>query len=330
MEPKASLTAFVVVILLAVTLLSLQGDTTTATVTVVGLSAYAALLDLSYLLRSRSRRLLILAHRRYLDRIVRSQWVALLLLGGAIAQGLEVGDIHPLDGDSDAVEAVVVAVSIGIVVIYASALVDWYWVLPKVSGIVAPPPCTTAVAKTYAGVTKVWYFHRAVATAVVTALIAGTPAYIAGTGTGGGASARALLTLLGAAAAIGFNAATAGTVWAFTQYLSPRLEVGSYVRKRKDIDDPEPQDGYVSDVSVQGITVKLECDVDGTFVKDGDLLPYHEAQQVTKSNRRTPMCPSLQECQAANWYCLRNRNANTSYAPALTAPAELPSGASEM
>jgi hypothetical protein len=180
------------------------------------------------------------------------------------------------------------------------------------------------VAKSYAGVTKIWFFHRAAATAVITALLAGTPAYIAGT-VAESASLRALLTLLGAAAAIGFNAATAGTVWAFTQFLSPRLEVGSYVRKRKGVDEPEPQDGYVLDVSVQGVKVKLESDVNGEFVSDGELLPYHEAQSVAKSKRTQPMCPSLHECRAVNWYCLRNRNAhNPAYAPAERAPAELP------
>jgi hypothetical protein len=76
---------------------------------------------------------------------------------------------------------------------------------------------------------------------------------------------------------------------------------GSYVRRRKDIDEPEPQDGYVVDVSVQGVKVKLESDVNGEFVDDGDLVPYHEAQTIATSNRADPMCPSLHECRAVNW-----------------------------
>jgi hypothetical protein len=324
MEPKASLTAFVTLTVVAVTLLSLEGSTTAATYVAVGLAVYAGLLDLSYFVRARGRRCLVLSHRRYLDRIVRAQWLSLLVVGSAIAQVLAAAGAHPWASDSDVVQILFGAYAIGIGTIYASSLVDWYWVLPKVSGIVAPPPCTNVVAKTYAGVTKIWFFHRAVATTVITALIAGTPAYIAGTLATNSGFLRAGLTIVGAAAAIGFNAATAGTVWAFGQFLSPKQEVGGYVRRRKDIDDSHPQDAYILDVSVQGITVKLEDDVDREFGIDGDLLPYHEAQQLKKSNRKQPFCPSLQDCRAANWYCLRNRNANTSFAPKETAPAPLP------
>jgi hypothetical protein len=323
MEPKAAMTAQVVLALAAVALLSLQGNTGPATFLAAGLAGFAALLDLSYFVRTRGRRCLVLAHRRWLDRFVRGQWLALLVVGSALAGGLGAVGVDPLSDASDAVKIPVAAFAIGIGTIYASSLVDWYWILPKISGIVAPPPCTRVVAKTYAGVTKVWFFHRAIATAVITALIAGTPAYIAGSVADSGLS-RAGLTLLGAAAAIGFNAATAGTVWAFRQFLSPRLEVGSYVRKRKDIDDPDPQDAYVVDVSVQGVKIKLEDEVDGEFVSDGDLLPYHEAAEVTKSHRKNPMCPSLHACRAVNWYCLRNRNANTDYALDERSPAELP------
>jgi hypothetical protein len=317
------MTMYVALALAAVGLLALQDNLATATWLAAGLAAFGALMDLSYLIRGRGRRCLVLAHRRFLDRIVRAQWLCLLVGGLALAHGLAAGGVDPLSDESDAINALVVAFAIGIATIYASSLVDWYWILPKVSGIVAPPPCTSVVAKAYAGVTKVWFFHRAAATAVITALIAGTPAYIAAT-IEEGPTLRAGLTLLGAAAAIGFNAATAGTVWAFSQFLSPRLEVGSYVRRRKDIDDPHPQDGYVLDVAVQGVKVKLESDVDGEFVTDGDLVPYHEAQHITKRNRKEPMCPSLHRCRAVNWYCLRNRNAKTAYAPSERRPAELP------
>jgi hypothetical protein len=324
MEPKAAMTTQVVLALAAIALLSLQGATDTATAVAVGLAGFAAALDLSYVVRARGRRCLVLAHRRWLDRLVRTQWLCLLGAGAAIAQSLGAAEAHPLSAASDAVKILIAASAIGIGTIYASSLVDWYWVLPKISGIVAPPPCTRVVAKTYAGVTKVWLFHRAAATAVITALIAGTPAYIAGT-VAEGSLTRAALTVLGAAAAIGFNAATAGTVWAFRQFLSPQLEVGSYVRKRKNVDAIDPQDAYIVDVSVQGVKVKLEDEVDGKFVSDGDLVPYHEAAQLTKSKRTDSMCPSLNACRAVNWYCLRNRNANNaSYAPHERAPAELP------
>jgi hypothetical protein len=323
------MTSFAVLALVAVVLLSLEGNTATATGLAVGISAFALLLDISYRVRARGRSCLILAPRRYLDRVVRAQWLGLLITGSVLAQISAVTNSSPWSGDSSVAEVVIGGFAIGITTIYASSLTDWYWVLPKISGIVAPPPCTTVIAKASAGVTKIWFFHRAVATIVCTALVAGVPAYIAGTATIS-ASLSATLTLFGAAAAIGFNAATAGTVWAFGQFLSPRLEVGNYVRKRKEVDDREPEDGYVVDVSIQGVKIKLESDVLGQFVSDGDLIPYHEAQTIPKRTRTTAMCPSLQECRAANWYCLRNLNASTAYATSDRDPAPLPAEAAQL
>jgi hypothetical protein len=317
------MSAYVAFVVAALALLSLRGSAETAAYIAVGLTAFAAVLDLTYLVRRRGRRCLVLAHRRKLDTVVRVQWLCLLVGGIVVSQGLDMAELAPFVDDTVAVKAPIVAVVIGTSTIYASSLVDWYWVLPNISGIVAPPPCTTLVAKSHAGVTKIWFFHRATATTVITFLIAATPAYIAGTIDDSG-SVRAALTLLGTAAAIGFNAATAGTIWAFRQFLSPRVEVGNYVRRRKDIDEPQPQDAYALDVSVQGIKVKMESDVDGQFIRDGDLIPHTEADRLTKSARTDPMCPSLAECQAVNWYCLRNRNAHGLLAPAQRKPAPLP------
>jgi hypothetical protein len=326
MEPRASLTAYVCVLLLALGLLSLRGFPATATALAAGLTAYAALLDLSYQVRRRHRISLVLPHRRTLDKIVRGQWLCVLVIGCGLSQGLGAANVHPLADDGALVQALVFGLTVGVTTVYASSLVDWYWVLPKVSGIVGPPPCTNVGGKAYEGVTKIWFFHRATATALLTFILAGVPAYVAGT-IGDSGSERAILTALGAALAIGFNAVNAGTVWALRQFLGPRLLVGGYIRTRKSIEDKSPQDAYLVDVAIQGVKYKLEKDVTGKFVNDGELLPFHEADRVLKSPRESPICPSLRECRAANWYCIRNRNANGPLAPDDKMPAPLPPGA---
>lgn len=327
MEPRASLTTYVCVALGAIVLLSLRGFPDTATALAVGLAAFAVVLDLSYVVRRRARKVLVLPHRRYLDRIVRAQWLTLLVVGIGASQAIGAMEPAPLADASTFVTAPVFGLAVGVSAVYVSSLIDWYWILPKVSGIVSPPPCTQVGGKTYHGTTKIWFFHRATATAVITFILAAVPAYIAGTIENGG-SERAILTALGAALAIGFNAANAGTVWAFRQFLNPRVAVGSYVRTRKDIADAEPQDAYVVDVAIQGVKCKLEADACGEFLDDGELMPFGEVDRVPINRRRkVPICPSLSDCRAANWYCLRNRNANAPLSPDKTAPAPLPEGA---
>lgn len=323
------MSAYVALLVIALGLLSIRGFPDTATAIAAGLAAFAAVLDASYIARRWRRRALVLAHRRTLDRVVRAQWLLLIVVGCGMTQALGAADIRPLADDGPLVQGVVFALNVGIATIYASSLVDWYWILPKVSGITAPPPCTRVGGKTYEGVTKIWFFHRVVATTTITFLLAGTPAYIAGTIEGDG-SERTLLTLLGTLFAIGFNAVNAGTGWAFKQFLGPRLLVGGWVRKRKDIDDSQPQDGYIVDVAIQGVKVKLVGDVDGGFVDDGDLMPFGEADRVTKGSRSTPFCPSIHQCRAINWYCVRNRNANGTLAPNEHAPAALPAAAAAL
>jgi hypothetical protein len=58
-------------------------------------------------------------------------------------------------------------------------------------------------------------------------------------------------------------------------------------------------------------------------------MPFTLADPKLKSKRAAPICPSLHECQAANWYCLRNRNAHCDLAPGEYAPAPLPPGVPE-
>lgn len=111
----------------------------------------------------------------------------------------------------------------------------------------------------------------------------------------------------------------------------PRLLVGGYVRERKSPEDAAPQDAYCTWLMsrFKGVKLKLEEDLSGQFIEDCDLMPFGQAERVAKSRRTAPICPSLRECRAANWYCLRNRNPNGEMAPGDRALAPLPPNAPE-
>lgn len=325
MQPHPALTFMAGVFVAALVALSARGLTSETVWLAVALIVYASLLDSSYLVRRRRRAMLALPHRRQLDKVVRYQWLCIGILGLTIGLVFEATDFLPLENASILVHSIIFGAVVAISVVYASSLIDWYWVLPRVSGIVSPPPCVRVGGKYYDGVTKVWYLHRATATALFTFVLAGVPAYAAGEATNGTNST--VLTLVGAALAIGYNTVNSGTLHAFSEFLSPVVSVGGFVSLRRKIQDAEPQDAYVVDVAIQGIKYRFVADADGEFIEDGTLLKYHEIDRELVVERKEPVCPSLDQCRAINWYCLRNRNANGEIDPDDRKPAPLPRGA---
>jgi hypothetical protein len=329
MEPRRSLSLYVFLILLAVALVALRGLEFLGLGVGVGVALFAATLDLTYLFgrwRWRHHVRHVLWFRRRLDRTVRAQWLVLAVLASIESVVLHVVGLHPLDHAADWVRAVSIGALIATTTLYVSAAVDWYWILPKISGLTGVPPCTRTRGKAFHPVTKVWYFHRAAATLIFTFVLAGVPAYLAGTISHSG-SERAALTLLGTALAIGFNAAVAGSTGAFRQFLSPKVVVGDLIRVRESAEDPVLKDAIVVDVSIQGLKYTILDDFEkesgNPEFSEGVLLPIDEVPRVPKSKRTEAPCPSLQQCRAVNWYCMRNQNANNDFDPTDFTPVAL-------
>jgi hypothetical protein len=44
--------------------------------------------------------------------------------------------------------------------VYLSTLVDWYYILPRVSGLVTEPPCRSSPNREWVSVARNWYLHR--------------------------------------------------------------------------------------------------------------------------------------------------------------------------
>lgn len=309
MEPRYSMTAYSVLVIASLGALSARGFTATAVAIALGVCGVGAALDASYLLRRKGDR--ALGHRRRLDRVVRLQWIGIGALGGCLSIAIGQVDPPPLAHAVAVVQTIVMGIAIASPTIYVSSLVDWYWVLPKVSGMVGPAPCERTGGEGFAGVTKVWLFHRAAATTVVTFVLAGVPGYMATTA--GEGSEGAGWVILGSALAIGFNSVNNGLTLAFRYAFNPRLFVGDIVRVRANPEDAELKDAYVVDASIQGLKYKLIEDVatrDPCFRDKGELLPIDRIATTGRARDPGAPCPSVERCRAANWYCFRNCGAH--------------------
>ena len=126
--------------------------------------------------------------RQRMDRRVRRQAVFAVAVGllAGIAGG-KLGDLW-LWHDRKLLTVCFGALAALAWTVYASSLVDWYYVRPCVDGIVREPPCRTSGDEDWGNITRLWYLHRGLAEflgllAVIVAFSSLVGALIAGTGT---------------------------------------------------------------------------------------------------------------------------------------------------
>jgi len=109
-------------------------------------------------------------HRERLDLLVTADLRMATLLGLVTAGTLLLVGATPPDGVGTA-RSVVLTLTAATMVIYLSSLVDWYAILPRVSGQLGARPCRSHLEEQEPGVwprtwqetTKWWYYHRLVA-----------------------------------------------------------------------------------------------------------------------------------------------------------------------
>jgi hypothetical protein len=216
----------------------------------------------------------------------------------------------PPEDSSRLVKALIIGVTAGIAVIYSSALVDWYWILPKVSGVLGPAPCEAPGQERWAGVTNIWLFHRAVATFTVMGVLAGVPAYMAGTSHG---SQTVIWAFVSLTLTIAYSKLYEGVLTSFSHALNVAIEVGDTIRVREEFEDPELVDAYVVDTSVQGVKyvpLPTSCPSEPRFTQKGQLLRWSEISKVRRVPPAYSPCHDPDHCQAVNWYCHRNPRAH--------------------
>jgi hypothetical protein len=112
-------------------------------------------------------------HRERLDLLVTADLRMATLLGLALPATLLLAGVGA-PGGVGTIRSVVVTLAVTVLVIYLSSLVDWYVILPRISGQLGARPCRSHLARqkpgpwprTWRETTQWWYIHRLVAAVV--------------------------------------------------------------------------------------------------------------------------------------------------------------------
>lgn len=318
MEPKFSLSMYSVVIAAGLVGLTLRGFPGSALGLAVGIVVWGLTLYGLYRVSASgaeqrlrwSRRL---PHRRNLDRVVLLQLAVIGLTGVAAAVVVHAADFAPARHSTVVLQAFILGAVVIATTAYLSALIDWFWVLPKIAGITREPPCVRPGGEKWASVTGIWLAHRAVATILITLVLAAIPGWLAAK-SGRGGTESAAWVVLGTALGIGFNSLSGNSVLALRQAWNPRIRVGDTVLLRPKLTD-ELKRAFVIDVSVQGFKYRSidEAPSDPVFLGKGRQIPAQVAAEMDPEDDErsiVPICPDINRCTAIYWYCCRNPEAN--------------------
>jgi hypothetical protein len=319
MEPEKSMRWYVAVAVIATWVYSLWGPPAVALATGGAAIAVAMALDAQY--RWRRRRFSRPSSRDGLDRTVRRQWA----IGSPLMLLAALPGLLGLDWSADPVRLVAtiaLCTSIAATTVYLSALVDWYWILPRVSGVVCLGPCENGGEERWTYVTAHWIVHRVLAELVVSAAVVAIPAAMA-------ASTSGKTQVAWGVGAAAFTAA----VSLREKYLLPAIfdagdppaKVGDVVRVRHEAAERDQWDwAYVADVSLAGYKVVL---LDGTrknrqFAHKADFLlsptEIRKTRRATTDEQAPPCSPDdsgTPACLGVNWYCHQNHLAHRQSIP---------------
>lgn len=262
--------------------------------------------------RARSEPRPIPSKRVPLDWLVRAQWALAGLAGIATAVVRSAFHLETLrlpDGTLGLfLNAAVTAATIALAAIFVSSLIDWYWILPRVSGVVRRAPCEEAGGQRWARVTGVWLFHRGVATTIVAGCLYGVFLYMGGQdqSTSGRASWYIGATIT-ATATLAFLNAASRAIWLA---LNPRVRVG-------DVLDVHGRECLVVDVSLQGAKYVWLDDAapdgagergDGWAEKEDGSISLEDFGRFRRVEGRALPCAGG-GCMRVNWYCRCNPGA---------------------
>ncbi|HTA34800.1 MAG TPA: hypothetical protein VK721_15370 [Solirubrobacteraceae bacterium] len=307
MKPKHAMTFQAVAVGIALVLLALVGRSEAAYADGVYVVISGGLY-VCYRITTRSPYRPVPSHRAELDRLVKRQTVgagAAGLLSLLVVVAAALGPYHV----TRILDVVLAAIVIGSLVIFLSSLVDWWWILPRLSGILRPAPCQCAGGESWPGVTSIWLFHRGLATVVVSGALTAIPAYMASSTTGHTATAYTIAAgVFGGTLAAFFN----GAVIALFQCLSPKVRLGDRIAV-------DTRTAYVMDVEVSGVSYKL-LDEDGRYAdppfqlkKSGSYSLSDLRHHPAVHSHTAPLCGEADcrdACCGVNWYCRWNEDAH--------------------
>lgn len=323
MDPRVVLSWMAFAEVLGLIALALGGHGVAGLWTGVGVAGLAAFLHLTYLIQRRGaermpeefkRRRppgLIPDHRRRLDRWVLSQWLAIAVVGGGGAALTDAIGAEPFDKQL----LVYNVLSVGWVVlwsgVYLSSVVDWFLIMPKVSGISCPGPCERPGRQRWAGLTALWCFHRGFARLLVPAVLVGSPTVLGALSNSG--AGQAICFAIAAVFAVYLVDFEVQGKAALGYGLNPRRYVGDRVWLVEESPDAVTRTAaYLVDVSAEGGKFKY-LEPDGRYTgrpfetKHDDEGPAIALPALNVRPRvEEAAAPCNRHCSGVNWYCYRN------------------------
>lgn len=260
-----------------------------------------------------------LAERARLDRLVDRSVIFATAAGFA---GAAVGLAAETDPPGRlAAHALGVAALIGAGGVFWSSLVDWYWTLPRVSGLLGHRSCRAgpepgAEEQSWEGLTRWWIFHRigaAVAVAVSAGGIIGTLAGLGAQALDATPAVQGMTFAFTALAASIAEAYRRKATHGASLLLHPEIVVGQAYT------DKEAGPCFPVDVAMEGFGVvrrdaqhdryiahRTRGDAIWLREKGDETVPLADAQ-ARRGGSADVSCRN--ECIGLNWYCLRNPNA---------------------
>lgn len=289
----------------------------------IGSAAGAALLNMRYRHDVAIAGASIPPHRARLDDVVANDAMAALVPATLLIVVSWVIGLDPSGDGAATARTAIGFLAVAAAAIYLSSLVDWYVILPRVSGQLGARPCRDRDPRfpfphSWKEVTRWWYIHRIVATLAFRFLLAAAIAAVLGQFIGFGEEAKILAGLV-----LGVFATYLSTLSsAVFQGAQPKLLVGEAVivkpRPRRQRWPPfskvyPPElDGrqYVIDVSVEGIHMtaaapREQPDLpEPRFVREADRLALVNHDSARLSTQEFSGC--AHRCSGINWYCIEN------------------------
>lgn len=267
-------------------------------------------------------------HRARLDRVVAGDALLALAPATLLAALFAAEGLNPLGGH-DAVHGATAALAVAAAVIWASALFDWYLILPRISGQLGPRPCRSAAEvpdfffpSTWKEVTRWWYIHRVAAAFAFRVGLSTALTVVLGEVSGLHEEARwfagvAMLLFL----SYGFSALWHGVGQAghAKAIVGQTVEVERRGGKRRKLPPfrklpPLSFDGryYVVDVSIESVQLIDVEPHEAETLPRPEKFARHPDRSVLLPNADAihPTRPKFggcgDRCSGANWYCIEN------------------------
>ena len=234
-------------------------------------------------------------NRTALDHEVTAQ--SLLLVAVAIA----VGGIGGLDKSTRVTESAATATCFAAIAmlffaVFASSLVDWYYIRPRLDGVIREPPCRSSRDEAWMSVTRWWYLHRVIAELVgIFAIVVALTALLAALFAAGHPTVTVLISLGGAV--LGLLVTWYRRAFrTLRDYVmdEPRLWLGDLL-----VDPADGSVSYLLHVTIKGLVVRDRYVDSDEWGRKRDL----EFKEMIEKRFRARQFDGCRKCSMINKQC---------------------------